>query len=164
MQQQYVISDSNVIIDLEVAGLINELFQLPYTFAVPDILFHDELQEQHSYLPAMGLRQLSLNSETMMYAITLNSQYSKAGRYDLFALALAKQETCPLLTGDQALRKAAQAEKVTLRGTLWLIEGMVTHGIITVAQANAAYDKMEANQRRLPWKEARARLKRLKPA
>lgn len=43
--------------------------------------------------------------------------------YDIycFALALAKSENCPLLSGDQALRKAADAEAVEVYGTIGLL-------------------------------------------
>lgn len=36
---QLLISDANILIDLEEGELLNELFQLPYQFKVPDILF-----------------------------------------------------------------------------------------------------------------------------
>jgi predicted nucleic acid-binding protein len=39
----------------------------------------------------------------MMYAMQLTGTYTQASRNDCFALALAKQEQCPLLTGDMAL-------------------------------------------------------------
>ena len=95
--QQYLISDSNIIIDMETAGLIELIFNLPYCFAVPDMLYHDELREQHSHLPALGLQMLPLAPDTMMDAMRMTNEYKQPGRNDLFALALARQENCPLL-------------------------------------------------------------------
>jgi hypothetical protein len=50
-----LISDANILIDIEEGQLISQLFQLPYQFCVPDILFAEELEEQHSDLLHKGL-------------------------------------------------------------------------------------------------------------
>ena len=63
---------------------------------------------------------------------------------DLFALALAHQEHCPLMTGDRYLREAAEHEAVEVRGTLWLMERLIEEGILTVARAEVAYEQMKA--------------------
>jgi len=80
---------------------------------------------------------------------------------DFFALALAKQEQCPLLTGDMALRTTAEKEAVVVLGTLWGVEQMVTLQIIDKATALAAYDKMQQAGRRLPWLVAKQRLEQI---
>ena len=38
-----LISDANVLIDMEVGGLIELMFKLPFEFQTPDILFEEEL-------------------------------------------------------------------------------------------------------------------------
>lgn len=44
-----LISDANVLIDMEVGGLIELMFKLPFEFQTPDILFEEELAEDHAY-------------------------------------------------------------------------------------------------------------------
>lgn len=85
-------------------------------------------------------------------------KYKQPSRYDCFALVLAKKEQCPLLTGDQNLRKAAEQEQVEVKGTLWVVENLVSDGIIDLASARQAYARMKANGRRLPWEQAETRL------
>ncbi|WP_312452941.1 MULTISPECIES: PIN domain-containing protein [Stutzerimonas] len=148
---QLLISDANILIDLEEGELLNELFQLPYQFKVPDILFFEELEDQHAHLLERGLVLGELNSSAMLYSLELTARVRGPSRNDCFALALAKQESCPLLSGDQALRKAAEQEAVVVRGTIWLVEQLIHHRIITVPRARAAYAQMRANARRLPW-------------
>lgn len=148
---QLLISDANILIDLEEGELLNELFQLPYQFSVPDVLFVEELEAQHSHLLGMGLALGELNPESMVYAMELTARVSGPSRNDCFALALAKQEQCPLLSGDLALRRAAQSEAVVVMGTIWLVEQLIQHQVITIPQAKAAYERMRANARRLPW-------------
>ena len=91
----------------------------------------------------------------------LTATYRRPSRYDCFALALAKQERCPLLTGDKELRIAAQHEKVVVAGTVWLVEAMTVHGLIDVDQGLMAYQRMADGGSRLPWADARQRLPRV---
>ena len=158
---QVLISDANILIDMEVGGLLEPLFALPFQFKVADLLYYDELEEQHPHLPGLGLLITELSAASMTEAVRLTSLYSSPSRYDCFALALAKQEECPLLTGDGRLRKAAEQEAVVVMGTIWLVEQMVIHQIIDKAMAQAAYDQMEASGSRLPWKLARTQLAKL---
>ncbi len=158
---QLLISDANILIDLEEGKLIELMFQLSYRFSIPDILFAEELEEEHQHLPELGLQLAELTSETMIYAMTLIQRYTKPSRNDCFALALAIQEKCPLLTGDKALREAAEKEAVSVNGTLWLIEKMIYQQLITVAQARHALQRMQESGRRLPWSIAEAILQEI---
>ncbi|WP_157496674.1 hypothetical protein [Hahella ganghwensis] len=85
-------------------------------------------------------------------------KYAGPSTNDVFALLLAQQEDCPLLSGDRDLRAAAESELVEVRGTLWLVEELVKHELIDTRQAHEAYNKMEAVGRRLPLEKARLRL------
>lgn len=158
---QLLISDSNILIDLIVVGHIETMFRLPYTFAVPDILYEEELKIHHSELLSYGLEIRSLSSETMAYAFELAAKYTKPGTNDLFALALAKECSCPLLTGDGALRQAAESEAVVLFGTIWIVEHMIRQHLITIEEARELFISMREKKRRLPWEVAKAHLNEL---
>lgn len=160
MPVQLLISDANVLIDMDVGGLLRLMFRVDATFAVPNILFEEELREQHSELPRLGLKSLDLNAKSVEYADNLIAEYQALGVSinDFLALALAKQEQCPLLTGDAKLRIAARSEQIDFHGTLWLIEQMVESRVITGRQARAAYRKMREAGRRLPWDEIEKQL------
>ena len=90
------------------------------------------MEDDHPHLIELGLRLDELSGETMMYATKLTSQYKKPSRNDCFALALAKQEQCPLLTGDRDLRKAAENENITVMGTIWIVTQLVHHQVLSV--------------------------------
>ncbi len=115
---QVLISDANVIIDMVDCGLTQDIFRLPYQFLVPDILYFDELEDAHPDLPGLGLQVLQLSAETLEKAMVLNAYYARPSRNDCLALAAAMQESCTLLTGDKALRKAAKKESVEVKGTI----------------------------------------------
>ena len=161
-----LISDSNILIDMVDGGLLVAMFRLPETFAVPDVLYEEELSSQHPELPSLGLACMTLQGEGVMEAYrlkTLCTGRTAPSQNDLFALLLAKQESCPLLTGDKRLRKLANNEhkKIEIRGTLWLVEQMVLEQIITVVEASTAYKEMKDAGSRLPWPEVDRQVKRL---
>ena len=54
-----LISDANILIDIEDGSLTPVVFHLPYEIAVPDILFELELKERHNHLLQMGLKLTS---------------------------------------------------------------------------------------------------------
>ncbi len=154
-----LISDANIFIDMEEGGLIRKMFRLPEIFVVPDILFVEELSAHHPTLPAYGLQIKALEASAIEEAIKLSRQYKQPSQNDLFALALAQQELCPLVTGDRRLREAANNEKVEVKGTLWLIERMFEEKLLTKDDARKAYDKMREANRRLPWAKVAQQLK-----
>jgi predicted nucleic acid-binding protein len=156
-----LISDANIFIDFEEGGLLRELFLLSDRIGVPDILFEDELRQQHGHLLRHGLELLELRSPAMERARALAALYRRPSRLDVAALALAEQEGCPLLTGDRHLRAAAESEGVEVRGTLWLGERLVVEGVIRLDQLKAAYGDMRKASRRLPWLEVDRQIKRL---
>ncbi len=159
-----LISDANILMDVEVGDLVAPMFSLGYQFAVPNVLYYEELEEQHAHLLDMGLQIRTLSAKGVERVQTLSQTYAKPGRNDLFALALAEGEKCLLLTGDAALRQAAETEQVEVKGTVWLISEMVREQRITVTVARAALHKMRANGRRLPWDAAEQMLAALEAA
>lgn len=152
------ISDANILIDVEVGGLLAPMFSLGYQFAVPDVLYFEELAEQHAHWCDMGLIVKSLPAEGVARVQALSQKYKRPSRNDLFALALAEQAQCTLLTGDASLRLAAEAEQVAVKGTIWLVTEMVHRKCITASLARVAYKAMQEQGRRLPWELAQSML------
>ena len=102
MPRVLVISDANVLIDIECGRLTALMFRLEHRFAIPDVLYDAELHEQHPGLLRRGLRRMELSGDSVRYVESLSSDARSkgVGRNDLFALALAKQENCTLLEHD----------------------------------------------------------------
>jgi predicted nucleic acid-binding protein len=153
-----LISDANILIDIEAGDLIAPMFSLGYQFSVPDVLFYEELEEQHAHFLELGLQVQGLDEKGIQRVQALSQTYKNPSRNDLFALVLAEIEKCPLLTGDSALRRAAEAENLKVNGTLWLIGDMIQKKLITTVVARAALKKMQNSGRRLPWELAESLL------
>lgn len=149
-----LVSDANILIDIEIGDLTVPMFSLNYQFITPDILYYEELEEHHPHLKSMGLGIREMDEGLITQVDILVSKYPKTSRNDIFALVLADHVSCPLLSGDKALRVAASHESVECRGTLWLIRELLEQKKITPQTARAALQKMKARQSRLPWDEA----------
>jgi hypothetical protein len=62
-----LISDANILIDMEAGELMETLFQLPMQFAIPDVLYWEEIQPGRPDLEKLGLRVLEVNGEYVAY-------------------------------------------------------------------------------------------------
>ena len=153
-----IISDSNIFIDIEVGGLTQHMFQLPEDIGTPNTLYDEELCGLHPELPALGLLILNVEEKFMNLADEWQDTYPAPSFNDLTAMALAKQEQCPLLTGDRWLRIAAECERIEVHGTLWIMERMHNEEIIDFKRAEEAYAEMQQELRRLPWDEVEKQL------
>lgn len=149
-----LISDTNVLIDIEDGNLTPVIFRLPYEIAVPDVLFELELKEHHGHLLQAGLKVKTLTPESIEKMETLNDKYPRPSIMDRLALTLAIQERCPLLTGDRELRFAAKSEGIEVHGTLWIVEELLKAKLVEQSQARNSFDSMKTKGSRLPWCDA----------
>lgn len=154
-----LVSDANIFIDLEEGGLIEQAFELPERIAVPDLLFADELAQDHGDLLDRGLEVSGLSQTGMEDLLALTARHGRISRYDCAALALAREHACTLLTGDAYLREAAESEGIPVHGTIWLVERMLDEQLLDITQARAAFGRMREGGRRLPWDRAEAMLR-----
>jgi predicted nucleic acid-binding protein len=100
----FIISDASILIDIECGELTSAMFSLPWQFAVPDVLFVEELEERHGHLKQFGLISKTMDSNLVSEAYNLRQKYIQTSVNDLLALILAKYEKCRLLTGDVTTR------------------------------------------------------------
>ncbi|HEX4839140.1 MAG TPA: PIN domain-containing protein [Rhabdochlamydiaceae bacterium] len=150
---QILVSDANVLIDIEHGSLLSPMFGMDTVFLVPDILFEKELKARHSHLLDLGLKVKTLSKEAVDIAKEFAAKYRRPSRMDIFTLSLAFHENCPLLTGDKHLRNAAYQEGVSVYGTIWLVKDMLEKKIIRLSTAHSAFEKMKDAGSRLPWEE-----------
>ncbi len=166
-----LISDANILIDMEAAALIERLFRLPMQFGIPDLLYYEEIEEGSPRLEQLGLQIMEVSGDFVKYAEQLPGQYNhqlsakrgaRPSYHDYLALALAKQESCTLLTGDANLRIVASQEQVTVMGSIGLLCAMVENQLLTVDDALEALQRMKESKRRLPWADAVKMLEELR--
>jgi hypothetical protein len=67
-----LISDSNIIIDMAAGGLLEAMFGLDDEFAVPDVLFAEELEPTYPQLRRLGLKIYELSGKSVEYMLQLH--------------------------------------------------------------------------------------------
>lgn len=157
-----LVSDTSVLIDLERGGLLEAVFELPYEFAVPDALFHQEMRGAWGErLVEFGLRVEEVSSSGVGKALGYRSVKPVLSVPDTFALALAHERGWTLLTGDGQLRELAMTERVECHGVLWLLDRMEETGARSASALHAGLTAIAGHPRcRLPLREVAVRLER----
>lgn len=158
-----LISDANVLIDMEAGEITQECFSLPYRFGIPDLLYEEEIKPDSPSFEAIGLEPMTVSSVSVEYAMGLGDRPgAQPGMNDRLALALSKEKKCPLLTGDRQLRTLAAQEGVEVKGTLWILEELIRSGRLSPERAQARLNLMRLRGRRLPWEHAAVIVRRFK--
>lgn len=159
------VSDTSVLIDLERGALLETAFALPFEFAVPDLLYAQELRPHHGdRLLEWGLRIETLSPDDVARAVDDRRSNPSLSLPDAFALALARSQHWTLLTGDRALRELAESEGVECHGVLWVLDRIYEARIISAQHLREALQAIADHPRcRLPRREIRLRLAQYTP-
>ncbi len=152
--------DTNILVDLHHGELTEAFFSLPYQFLTPDVIVEELVTPEGESLLKFGLRQVELAGQQVLDVITLRARERQVSTNDLFAWVLARDENATLLSGDRRLRRLAEQKRVPVHGLLWVLDEMVSLGVIPPAQAEAALTQMRACGARLPEDECEQRLRR----
>ncbi len=161
-----LVSDSSILLEFSKRELLGKMFHLEFQFAVPDLLFHEELIDLGAYsrqdLLAFGLRVESLDAEGVETAIVFQSERPALSLVDSFALALANRQGWHLLTEDRTMRSVAQSKGIVHRDALWVVDKMLDAGILSAPQVVAVLEAMRDDPRcPVPKAELAGRIRRL---
>ncbi|MFT4176773.1 MAG: hypothetical protein QM627_08950 [Luteolibacter sp.] len=162
-QETLVIKDSSVVIDLVNAGLFQVWFALGIRTMTTDFV-ESELRNGAQWaevapLIAEGLLTVeSFGTAEVLQLVQLSKEH-KISNPDGSVLYLSQQKSAILLTGDRKLRKACTALGIECRGTLWVIDRLLTANVIACPRATAALRLLISNGARLPEDEVVSRLK-----
>jgi len=159
---QVLVSDTSVLIDIERASLTARLFDLPYEFVVPDVLYEAELIDwMGPDLLDLGLRIEELTPQETTRATELKRTKAMLSTPDVFAFCLAKERNWTLLTGDGALRAEANRQKLAMHGVLWVFDEMEQLGVCSIGLLRSGLEAIRDHPRcRLPTREINRRLAR----
>ncbi len=152
------ISDTNIWIDFNNAGLLDELFQLPFTFCCTDFVLGELNNFDHAALLARGLLVEQMDDTAVTKLFGLMDEHNNSSLADVSCYFLAQETTRPLLTGDGRLRRQAQKDGLEVHGVLWLLDRMVEHAVIPPNRAADCLDSILLKNARLPHAECQARL------
>ena len=164
---QFISSDTNVWIDFFTIQQLDMPFRLPYKYIMSQDAINDEFispPDLGHQLISHGLIPIEITIEEFFLAEHYGNLYKKLSIYDRIALAIAKCRQIMLLTGDNALRKAARDENVQVIGTLGILDRLWQQKLITSSELiNILQKLLEINGTtiRLPEKEIASRLENM---
>ena len=91
---QVLVSDTSVLIDIQRASLLPRIFDLPYEFIVPDVLYETELLDwMGPELVEMGLGVAELDADETRRATLLKREQARLSTPDVFAFCLAAERS-----------------------------------------------------------------------
>jgi hypothetical protein len=93
------ISDTNIWIDFRNAGLLEQMFSLPFTLCCTDFVLHELEDFPHDELLAHGLIVESFEGPEVARLFGLKIEHSNSSLADVSCYLLAQQTGRPLLTG-----------------------------------------------------------------
>lgn len=162
--EKYVISDTNIFIDLMNIGIIDDFFQLPWEIHTTDFViseFTDEAQKK----TILGYAQLVIKQyapDELSELVDFYVKHSQVSINDCSVWQYAKQKQYALLSGDGHLRKLANNDGIEVHGTLFVIDQLVTRGIISNAYAVEVLEKLKSTNTRQPLNEIQDRITKLR--
>lgn len=102
-----------------------------------------------------------MEPEALLRIGVLQELYAQPSFTDLSCLVLAEETGCKLLTGDNALRRAAEDQRtVIVHGTLWLLDQLIEYEILDSVRAAEALRLMLQSKARLPKAACEERLRK----
>jgi len=152
------VTDTNVWIDLRVGNLLDNVFELDARWLIPDLVGRELGAKRKELLVEWGLEVRSLTGDEVEAVIRLNEAYSAPSRTDMATLVAARAEDGILVTGDGALRDAAETEGIEVHGTLWVVDALVDTETVAPPEAARALQLMMEADRRLPEGEVSERI------
>lgn len=152
------VTDTNVWIDLRVGNLLDNVFELDARWMIPDLVGRELGADRKELLVEWGLEVRSLTGDEVEAVVRLNETYSAPSRTDMATLVVTWAEEGILVTGDGALRAAADAEDIEVHGSLWVVDGLVDTGTVELPEAARALQLMMEADRRLPEDEVNRRI------
>lgn len=164
---EYISSDTNIWVDFAVIGRLELPFRLDYTYLMELSVVERELSYPAGIKEALlgyGLEKTKLTTEEFILAEKYSSMYRKPSANDCIALAIAKSSGIVLLSGDRALRKAAEKEDVTVLGTLGILDELLDNEKITAElyeECLTEFELQNGKKVRLPKEEIQKRIMNL---
>ncbi|MDA8232931.1 MAG: hypothetical protein M0006_16495 [Magnetospirillum sp.] len=153
--------------DLTKSGLVEATLRLPFEFVIPDVMAAEELLDLGQYsadqLLTLGFKEGTLDGKGVTKAFAYAGEFrAELSRQDCFALTLAEVQRCILMTGDRRLRRVAENKDIEVHGLLWLIDLMIEHQVVPLAEVLTGLERLAADPKvRLPRKFVNERLQKL---
>lgn len=161
---EIIVNDTNIFIDLHSVGLLRQLCELPYEIRTVDFVMAEIVDvrqhEEMDHLVAEG--RISVESFTPEELFEIVNEHSAVSGNlsipDCSVCYYARKHGVTLLTGDRQLRRYAEAQRLTVRGILFIFDEMVSHSVLSPETAAEKLKELYLINIRLPKSEIQRRI------
>ncbi len=164
IEEDIVVSDSNIFFDLLSVDLLDCFFRLPCRitttdFVINEIVHPEELKKIQNYISSEHLFVKSFNFSELMDVndIYLNND-NNASITDCSVWYYARETEGRLLTGDAKLRRSASWDNVKVSGLLYVLDNLVEYSIIDSEACAVKLERLTEINSRLPLDECKKRI------
>ena len=165
--KKIVVNDTNVFIDLFNVGLLEGFFSLPWEVHTTEFVLLELTKagqrDSISQYEENGLLHIPVFDEFVMSEILeLYQQHvnkTNVSLTDCTVWYYAKRNSCTLLTGDRKLRNSSIIDGVEVHGIIYVIDQLVTGGILAKHIAVSKLMQLRESNPRLPKDEIEMRIK-----
>lgn len=168
--REVVVNDTNILIDMHSAGLLDYLCLSQVRFHTVDLVI-EELRRSPYKRPLIekliqegSLYVADIPAEEMSNISAAHSAYSRHTNLsfvDCAVMAYAKKHNFRLLTGDKKLRNHAVDEGIIVSGILWIVDLFVEERLVTPAEMIEKLNNLLNTNNRLPRKLIEAKIQQL---
>ena len=144
-----ILLDTNIVVDFYEGGI---LFALNTSlFSVSNIVLNEEILKQIKNFSFDKIQIIKEEYLELMEANKLQTVDKGVSFIDALNVAIAKERSMCLATGDQKLKKVAESLKVQCFGTIKLIEILIEEKLLTISEGVNCLNELKNNsKRRLP--------------
>ncbi len=159
--KEVVVNDSNILIDMHTAGLLEYIHLSDVSFHTVDYVVKELLKSPYkrpliSRLIKEGVLYVAETSPKKMLEVeSLYNAYSNRTNLsivDCSVMQYAKENHYRLLTGDKKLKTCAIDNGVMVSGILWVVDAFIEEEIITPFEMIEKLNYLLSQNNRLPKK------------
>ena len=146
-----IITDTNIITDLNNANILEEFINLDNVY-ISDMVKNDEINSKTGNVKLINkFKVISATPTQLIEVSNLSITENKLSTYDLLNYVVARDNNCILATGDNKLKNYSENNGVEVFRTLKIIKLMKEHNIISCRKAiNACNLLKQCSTTRIP--------------
>ena len=130
-----IITDTNIITDLNNANILEEFINLDNVY-ISDMIKNAEINSKTGNVELINkLKVISATSMQLIEVTNLSLKGKKLSTYDLLNYVIARDNNCILATGDNRLKNYSESNGIEVFRTLKIIKLMKQHNIISCKKA-----------------------------
>lgn len=162
MKENIILTDTNIITDLDIAGLLKKFITLENVYK-SDMVKHDEINYKTGNLSIIKEIKTIKSTNIQIYKMSqLTTIETKLTENDIMNYILAKDNNYILATGDKRLRNYAEENNVKVIGIIGIIDFLYKEDKINTREVMKAYEKLQnSSKTRLPKEELTKRIEKL---